>query len=110
VQECFNSNTIHHTRNIQNNGFFPNYQKKNNGFPNQLTKKIFKHNKIRKQIPLEGAGDSSGDLEFQDPHLVGYALRNVKNKGLTIPPKPMKKKGVKRRDIRAISSVQSSCR
>ncbi len=99
VQECFNSNTIHHTRNIQNNGF-----------PNQLTKKIFKHNKIRKQIPLEGAGDSFGDLEFQDPHLVGYALWSVKNKGLAIPPKPMKKKGVKRKDIKAISSVQSSCR
>ncbi|GMY33541.1 hypothetical protein FCV25MIE_28783 [Fagus crenata] len=82
-------------------------------------KKIFKANKIRKPILLEGSGDSYGDPEFQDPHLVRSALGSVKNKGLPIPPKPMKKRGAKRivtsstdaknlkiKDVRAISSEQ----
>ncbi len=81
-------------------------------------KKIFKDNKIRKPILLEGSGDSYGDTEFQDPHLVRSALGSVKNKGLAIPPKPMKKRGAKRivtscadaKNLRAISSEQSRCK
>jgi hypothetical protein len=86
-------------------------------------KKITEDNKIPKQILLEGSGDSYGDPEFQDPHLVRSVLGSVKNKGLAIPPKPMKKRGaktivassvdakaLKMKDVGAISSEQSRCR
>jgi hypothetical protein len=104
VQECSHNNTTHCTRNIHKNGF-----------PNNLIMKITKDNKIPKQILLEGSGDSYGDPEFLDPH------GSVENKGLAIPPKPMKRRGAKRivtsvdakalkmKDVGAISSEQSRC-